>query len=168
MAMGEVRWVDWGSNSFIPSLWLCGSTLEFWFRRKTLQRSLGWGGSVDWVLACELKGLWFNSQSGHMPGLQAGPQLGCVRLMFLSLSSSLPSRLSENKWIKSLKKRISERTHWTKHFRGFLHWNLHQPPIFAAESTLFSFVFDLVGLHTLTILNTRDPGAYRVESFSHT
>ena len=47
MAMGEVRWVDWGSNSFIPSLWLCGSTLEFWFRRKTLQRSLGWGGSVD-------------------------------------------------------------------------------------------------------------------------
>ena len=31
----------------------------------------GWCGSVDWVLACEPKGYWFDSQSGHMPGLQA-------------------------------------------------------------------------------------------------
>ena len=28
-------------------------------------------GSVDWALACELNGRWFNSQSGSMPGLQA-------------------------------------------------------------------------------------------------
>ena len=26
-------------------------------------------GSVDWVLYRKAKGLWFNSQSGHMPGL---------------------------------------------------------------------------------------------------
>ena len=28
-----------------------------------------WCGSLDWVLACEPKGHWFNSLSGHMPGL---------------------------------------------------------------------------------------------------
>ena len=49
---------------------------------------------------CELKGCWFDSQSGHMPGLWArSPVGGHVRgnntLMFLSLSFSLPS--SKNK-----------------------------------------------------------------------
>ena len=36
----------------------------------------GYCGAVDWALACEPKGHWFNSQLGHMPGLQAmsGPQ----------------------------------------------------------------------------------------------
>ena len=33
--------------------------------------SLGWSSSVDWVLAYEPKGQWFDSQSGHMPGLWA-------------------------------------------------------------------------------------------------
>ena len=28
-------------------------------------------GSVDWVQACEPKRHWSDSQSGHMPGLQA-------------------------------------------------------------------------------------------------
>ena len=29
----------------------------------------GWCGSVDWALACRLKGCWLDSRSGHMPGL---------------------------------------------------------------------------------------------------
>ena len=33
--------------------------------------SPGWCGSLDWVPACKPKGHWFNSQSGHMPGLWA-------------------------------------------------------------------------------------------------
>ena len=35
--------------------------------------SPGWYRSVDWVLAWEPKGRWFDSQPGHMPGLQARP-----------------------------------------------------------------------------------------------
>ena len=30
---------------------------------------LPWLNSVNWVMACELKGCWFESLSGHMPGL---------------------------------------------------------------------------------------------------
>ena len=36
----------------------------------------GWCGSVDWVLACEPKCHWLDSQSGHVPGLQAGSPAG--------------------------------------------------------------------------------------------
>ena len=36
----------------------------------------GWRGSVDWAPAWEPKGLWFDSQSGHMPGLQARSPVG--------------------------------------------------------------------------------------------
>ena len=42
------------------------------------ETSPGWCGSVNWVRACEPRscwfnswGCWFDSQSGHMPGLQA-------------------------------------------------------------------------------------------------
>ena len=35
-----------------------------------------WCGSVDWVLACEPKHCQFDSQSGHMPGLQARSPVG--------------------------------------------------------------------------------------------
>ena len=54
----------------------------------------GWCSSVDWAWAWKPKGCQFDSQPGHMPGLQARfPSRGCVRgnhtLMFLSLS--LPS-----------------------------------------------------------------------------
>ena len=35
-----------------------------------------WCSSVDWAQACERKGCWFNSQSGHMPGLQARSPVG--------------------------------------------------------------------------------------------
>ena len=60
-----------------------------------------WCGSVDWVPACEPKGCWFDSQSGHMPELQARSLVEGTRgnhtLMFLSLSFSLPSPVSKNK-----------------------------------------------------------------------
>ena len=60
-----------------------------------------WCGSVDWAPACEPKVCWFNSHSGHMPGLQARSPSGSVlrgnRLMFLSLSFSLLSPPYKNK-----------------------------------------------------------------------
>ena len=60
----------------------------------------GWCGSVDWVLACEQKGHWFDSWLGHMPGLWARFPDGSVvsrTSMFLSLSFSLFSPLFKNK-----------------------------------------------------------------------
>ena len=66
------------------------------------KRGPGWCGSGDWALACEPKGRQFNSQSGHMPGLQARSPGGGVReatthwCFFPSLSPSLP--LSKNKY----------------------------------------------------------------------
>ena len=36
----------------------------------------GWCGSVDCVAACEPKGGWFYSQSGHMSGLWARSLVG--------------------------------------------------------------------------------------------
>ena len=52
-----------------------------------------WYGSVDWAMACKPKGRWFDSQSGHVPGLQArSPAVGvqeasthCFLLLFPSL-----------------------------------------------------------------------------------
>ena len=38
--------------------------------------SPGWCGSVDWVPACEPKGHWFDSQTGHMLGLWTRPPVG--------------------------------------------------------------------------------------------
>ena len=45
--------------------------------------------------ACTLKGHWFDSHSGHMPGLHAGPQLGvCEKLFKCKSLFSLPTFLS--------------------------------------------------------------------------
>ena len=58
--------------------------------------SPGWCGSVDWaLLACEPKGRQFDSQSGHMPGLQARLPVGTLERQphtDVSLSPSLPSK----------------------------------------------------------------------------
>ena len=64
--------------------------------------SLGWCGSMDWVLACEPKGCQFNSQSEkHAWVLGQVSSRGHMQdnhtLMFLSFSFSLPSPLSKNK-----------------------------------------------------------------------
>ena len=36
----------------------------------------GWCSSVDWAWACKPKGCWFDSQLGHMPGLQTRSPVG--------------------------------------------------------------------------------------------
>ena len=70
------------------------------WRNKT---ALIWCGSVDWALACEPTGHWFNSQSGHMPGLRARSSVGVALeatthwCFSLSLSPSLPLSLNTNK-----------------------------------------------------------------------
>ena len=38
--------------------------------------SPGWCGAVELAPGCGPKGPWFNSQSGHMPGLQAQSPVG--------------------------------------------------------------------------------------------
>ena len=65
-----------------------------------------WCGSVGWASTYKLKGHWFKSRSGHKPGFPARfPVRGvweatgwCLSLtsVFLFLSFSLPSPLSEN------------------------------------------------------------------------
>ena len=75
---------------------------------KSMDSGPGWCGSVDWVLAYELKGQWFYSQSGHMLGLQARSPVGatleapywCIYGMFLSLSFSSPFPLSKLIFLK--------------------------------------------------------------------
>ena len=46
------------------------------FALRIRQMCPGWCGSVDWVLACKPKGVQFDSQSGHMPGLWARSPVG--------------------------------------------------------------------------------------------
>ena len=75
-------------------------------KHKNCKKRPGWCGSVDWAPACKSKGCWFDSQSGHMLGLQAGSPVGaCKRWPHrdVSFSFSLPFCLSVKK-IKSLKK----------------------------------------------------------------
>ena len=43
---------------------------------KIIKASPGWCGSVDWAPDCEPKGCWFDSQSGHRPGLWAWSPVG--------------------------------------------------------------------------------------------
>ena len=66
-----------------------------------------WCGSVGWVSFCKVKGCWFNSPSGRMPGFRVLSPVGeCEtghRSMFLSLSFSLPSSLSKNNLKKKKK-----------------------------------------------------------------
>ena len=63
-------------------------------------------GSVDWVPACEPKGHWLDSQSGHMPRLWArspvgGAQEATTHWRFSpSLSPSLPLSLKIKKTLK--------------------------------------------------------------------
>ena len=46
----------------------------------------GWCCSVDWVLACEPKGRWFNSQSGTFMGFGPGPWLGTGERQLINVS----------------------------------------------------------------------------------
>ena len=74
---------------------------------KNLEICSDWCGSVGWASSGKLKSHWFDSWSGHMPGLLTRSPAGGVQeaadrcfpptLMFLSFSFSLPSPLSKNK-----------------------------------------------------------------------
>ena len=80
----------WNSNFELTLLFwrslFCGSLLESHDKHVRESPRLcqkksgpGWCGSVDWAQACEPKGCWFNSQSGHMPGLQAKSPVGAAQ-----------------------------------------------------------------------------------------
>ena len=67
---------------------------------KTLKSVSGWCGSVDWAPAYKPKGHRFDSQSGHLPGLQARSLIGGAweaTTHHSLLSFCLPSPLSKNK-----------------------------------------------------------------------
>ena len=65
-------WEYWRAHS--SRLTHCSGGHTRALRRKT--QTPGWCGSVDWAPACELKGLWFDSQSGHVPGLRVRSPVG--------------------------------------------------------------------------------------------
>ena len=85
-------------------LGLCGSLChECLIHSVSKEFSPSWRSSVDWVLAWEWKGCWFESLSGHTPRLRVSGwgyargnrlmYLSHHTSMFLSLSFSLPSPL---------------------------------------------------------------------------
>ena len=92
-------------------------------------------GSVDWALACEPRGYWFDSQSGHRPGFWARSPAGgaweatthwCFSLtwMFLCLFFFLPSPLSKNNIIcKHWKGQLESLDMLVKMLRGLIREN---------------------------------------------
>ena len=96
----------------------------------------GWCGSVDWAPDCKPKGREFNSQSEHMPGLQAGSPVGGAQVATTqwcfssSLSPSLPLSKNKIKLVKSKNTRIFQklkknRKHHT--LVGVAQWIQHWP-----------------------------------------
>ena len=90
---------------FIATPLLKECTQKKWkqiFKQKLIYRP-GWCGSGEWVLACKPNGHWLDSQSGHMPRLQAkspvrGTQETTTHWSFSpSLSLSFPLSLKVNK-----------------------------------------------------------------------
>ena len=85
----------------ISHILFSGTSLVLFFMFKS-GSGPGWCGSVDWVLACELKGHRFDSSQGTCLGCGPGPQLGACKRQHLShmdvsLPLSLPLPLSKNK-----------------------------------------------------------------------
>ena len=100
------------------------SLSKLWNPLKNYSQSPGWCGSMDWALACKLKGCWFNSQSGHMPGLWARCPVGgtweattywCFSFS-PSLSASLPRCLQLNKTFKKLSTEKEGGVQWFENF----------------------------------------------------
>ena len=76
----EDCWANEISKYFCLKLqWIIKRSMEennFFSYLKIGLMSPGWCGSVDWASACGPKGPWLDSQSGHMPGLQARSLVG--------------------------------------------------------------------------------------------
>ena len=88
------------ANTILWSLKLLN--LRAFFEKKNTKLHPGWCGSVDRVPACRLKGHLFDSQAGHVPGMQARSPVGGVqeatnRCFSPSLSPSFPLSLEINK-----------------------------------------------------------------------
>ena len=87
----------------IPQQWFLNSVVKNYTLLKIIENSPGSCGSVDWALACKPKGCQLDSQSGHMPGLQARSPVGGVWeatthwCFSPSLPPSLPLSLKINK-----------------------------------------------------------------------
>ena len=84
----------WACNLESLSMYLWQSGVTFVSEEteracKSYRVGPGWCGSVDWVPACKPEGHWFDSQSGHMPELQARSPLGQPHID-VSLSLFLP------------------------------------------------------------------------------
>ena len=101
-------------------VWNFSLDLLHWKKYVTIKTySPGWCGSVDWVPACESKGCMFDSQSGHMPELQARSPVGDVQgatthwYFFPSFSPPLFS-LKKKKKIKK-HKNIQMSLSWLEH-----------------------------------------------------
>ena len=96
-------------------------TVRHWLKKL---KNLDWSSSVGWALSCKPKGHQFDSQSGHMPGLQDRSLVGGVvrgnQSIFLPLSFFLPSPVFNSKYIKSppkMKKQANQKItyiHWSK------------------------------------------------------
>ena len=75
--------------------------------------SPGWCSSVGWALACEPKGHWFDSPSGHKPGLRARSAVGvweatngcfsCTSMLLSLFLHPFPFSKKINKSFKKIK-----------------------------------------------------------------
>ena len=69
-------------------------TSYLWSQPKKQTPAPGWCGPVDWVPVREPKGHWFDSQSGHMPELQARSPIESVQEAIFSCTSVFSPPLS--------------------------------------------------------------------------
>ena len=114
-----------------------------------LRKHPGWCGSVDWVPACEPKCCQFDSQSGHMPGLQARSPWGGTReatthwCFSPCVSPSFPLSLKINKW-NPFKKCLQ-----------FLNIDFTYPAILPNSLTILSsFLVEKIGFSMYTIMSS--------------
>ena len=69
----------WSGSLFSVNRWQPATFIEHSRHAMTCFKNFiisfpGWCSSMDWAFACEPQGHRFDSQSGHMPGLQPAPQ----------------------------------------------------------------------------------------------
>ena len=108
----------------------------------------GWCSSVDWVQACAPKGCQHDSQSRHMPGLQARSPVGSMWeatthwCFFPSFSLSLPLYLKINKILKIKAhntKFLQSKGHFVRWYSSwnflFPHEDINEVPVLVLQIT---------------------------------